>query len=250
MPGMPDVFRFMTSVQAVQLTGVRAANLAELHAGLQQVDGSSIYHHTHRFYRVHSFLGGTPLSDFALWVGENLKEAAVAEQMAALDLRDFKSIRDLRSALIASLETLRETPDRWQRRVPPGLEFHFCRSVSLILPTGLSARNLEQFVDALQRVDTTSLYHHLIEAPLHVDAEREYRNEFSEWLAVSLGERTLADAVAAIDPYRRDLEGLRRDLLAIFRPRRIRRLIASVVGRQEPASGVVASWLKRWREGA
>jgi hypothetical protein len=247
---MAGPFRFMTSVQAVQLTGVRAASLAELYAGMQGVDGSSIYHHTHRFYRAHSFLGETPLSDFALWVGESLQEAAVAEEMAALDLRDFTSIRELRTALLAKIESVREVPERWSRRVPAGLEFHFCRSVSLILPTGIKARNLEEFVDALERVDTASLYHHLIEAPLHADGGRAYRNEFSEWLAGTLAQRDLAEAVVALDPYRRDLEGLRRDLIAIFRPRRVRRTITKVLSRHKPVSGVVSEWFKRWREGA
>jgi hypothetical protein len=247
---MAAVFRFMTSVQAVQLTGVRAGNLAELFAALRDVDGSSVYHHTHRFYRTHSFLGETPLSDFAFWVGENLKEAAVAERMAAVDPRDFATIRELRNALLAAIEPMREMPDRWERRVPPGLEFHFCRSVSLVLPTGREAKNLEEFVEALEHVDTTSLYHHLIEAPLHLDGERPYRNDLSDWLASALGATALADAVAALNPYRKDLEGLRRDLVAIFRPRRFRRMIASAASRQEPVSGLVSSWLRRWRGGA
>jgi hypothetical protein len=247
---MADVFGFMTSVEAVQLTGIRANSLAGLYGGMQQVDGSSIYHHTHRFYRAHSFLGGTPLSDFAFWVGENLKEAALAERMAALDPRDFPTIRELRTALLAIVETLKDAPDRWQRGVPPGLEFHFCRSVSLILPTGFKARNLEEFAFALERVDTTSLYYHLIEAPLHLNAEREYRNDFSEWLANQLGLGALAVAVADLNPYRHDLEGLRRDLLDLCRPRRVRRILASVVRRQAPVSGVVAAWFKRWRAGA
>lgn len=247
---MALAFRFMTSVQAVQLTGVRAGNLAELFVGLHEVDGSSVYHHTHRFYRTHSFLGDTPLSDFAFWVGENLNEAAIAERMAAVDPRDHATIRDLRNALAAAIEPMGEESERWARRVPPGLEFHFCRSVSLVLPTGHVARNLEDLVDAIEHVDTTSLYHHLIEAPLHLHAERPYRNDLSDWLASALGETALADAVAALNPYRKDLEGLRRDLIALLRPRRLRRMVASAASRQEPVSGVVRSWLRRWRGGA
>jgi hypothetical protein len=246
---MVTPFRFMTSVQAVQLTGVRAANLAELSVALTDVDGSSIYHHTHRFYRAHSFLGDTPLSDFAFWVGENLNEAAVSERIAAVDPRDYATIRDLRNAILVAIEPMRELTDRWERRVPPGLEFHFCRSVSLLLPTGLVAHNIEEFVEALEQVDTSSLYHHLIEAPLHLDAERPYRNDFSGWLAADLGERALAEGVATLDPYRKDLEGLREDLLLLFRPRRVRRKIAAVIARQGPVTGVIGAWLKRWRGG-
>ncbi len=242
-------FVFMTSVQSVQLTGVRASNLAEFHDGLEKVDGSSIYHHTHRFYRTHSYLGATPLSDFAFWVRENLREDALAEGIASLDLRDFDTIRDLRNAILAVLAPMRENPSRWERRVPPGLEFHFSRSVSLILPTHQRAHNLEEFIRAVERVDTSCLYYHLIEAPLHLQETRHWRNDFSAWLGGSLGLDTLAESVAAIDPYRRDLEGLREDLLNVLRPSRLRRMIDNILARQEPVTGVVSSFLRRSKGG-
>jgi hypothetical protein len=243
----PD-FIFMTSVQSVQLTGLRAASAAELHAGLSEVDGSSVYHHTHRFYRTHSFLGETPLSDIAFWVGESLQENAAAESIASLDLRDFPTLRDLRNTLLAALATLRDPPDRWNRRVPPGLEFHFCRSVSLILPTGRRAGNLEEFAEAIENVDASCLYFHMIEAPLHLESDKPGRNDFSYWLETSLGRKDLADAVEALNPYRGDLEMLRKDLLALLKPGSLRRAVRNVLDRQEPASEVVASWFRRWRE--
>jgi hypothetical protein len=240
-------FVFMTSVQSVQLTGRRAASLRELHEGLEAVDGSSIYHHTHRFYRAHSFLGPTPLSDFALWVGGNLREEVVAEGLAALDLRDYATVRDLRNALLGAAAVLRGVPDRWDRRVPPGLEFHFCRSVSLILPAGEEAYDLEDLTSALARVDTACLYHHLIEAPLHLEPGRKHRNDLSEWLDSSLGREDLARAVAALDPYRGDLEQLREDLLETLKPSRLRRIARRVLDKQGPAPGPVSAWVRRLR---
>ncbi len=244
---MTSEFIFMTSVQSIQLTGRRAASLAELHAGISEVDGSSIYHHTHRFYRSHSFLGETPLSDFAFWVGGALQEAAVAEQIAAMDLRDFTSLRALRNALLAALEPLREQPERWNRRAPPGLLFHFCRSVSLILPTGWSARNLEAFIGALENIDTGSLYYHLLEAPLRLESDNTDRNDFSSWLEHSLDRKDLADSIRALNPYRGDLETIRKDILEILRPGTVRRAMRNVLDRQDPPSEVVSSWLRRWR---
>jgi len=244
---MTPEFVFMTSVQSIQLTGLRAASLADLYSGLSEVDGSSIYHHTHRFYRTHSFLGETPLSDFAFWIGGALQEAAVAEQIASLDLRDFPTLRALRNALLAALEPLREQPNRWNRRVPPGLVFHFCRSVSLILPAGWTARNLEGFTEALERIDTGSLYYHLIEAPLRLESDNSDRNDFSSWLEHALDRKDLADSVKALNPYRGDLETMRKDLLAILKPGSARQALQNVLDRQEPASEVVSSWFRRWR---
>jgi len=246
---VPPEFVFMTSVQSVQLTGLRASNLAQLAAGIAEVDGSSIYHHTYRFYRAHAFLGNTPISDFAYWVGGILREDAAAERMASLDLRDFRSIRALRNALLAALEPVRNDATRWSRSVPPGLEFHFARSVSLVLPTGWRAGNLEGFEEALERVDTGSLYYHLIEAPLHLESESPVRNDFSIWLEEVVGRHDLAGAVDSLDPYRGDLEALRGDLLGILRPAGLRQKLRNVLARVEHRPGPVTEWIHRSRKG-
>ncbi len=246
-----DPFVFMTSVQSVQLTGIRAASLSELYEGLKEVDGSSIYHHTHRFYRFHSFLSDTSFSDFAFWVGQNLKEETAAERMGSLDLRDYATIRSLRETLLTTLDPLRNMPDRWDRRVPPGLEFHFCRSTSLVMPTGYHAENLEQFIHALERVDTSCIYYHLIEAPLHLESSPRYRNDFSEWLANLPGLEEKAQAIAELNPYRWNLEELRERLVALFRRNRLRGTVNRLLDRMEPSphSGTVSSWFRRWRKG-
>jgi hypothetical protein len=247
-----QAFRFMTSVEAVQLTGRRAASLMELYLGLKEVDGACLYHHTHRFYRAHSFLGHSDRSDFALWVGQNLREEAVAESLGSLDLRDYRTLESLRQALLAVLEPFMSDGERWIRRVPPGLEFHFCRSVSLVLDTGYVARDLEEFERALERVDVACLHHHLIEAPLHSqDTERRYPNDFSEWLA-DLGSDAQARAVAELDPYQGNLEIVRESVLRVLRGGRLNVLAQRVADRlpREPAGEAAADWLRRWRRGA
>jgi hypothetical protein len=244
-------FLFMTSVEAVQLTGHKAASLLELYLYLKEAEGSSLYHHTHRFYRAHSFLGSADRSDFALWMANNLKEEAVAERMGALDLRDYRTLEEVRTALLGCMEPLMEDKDRWARRVPPGLEFHFCKSVSLVMPSGHEARNLEEFVFALERVDTSCLYHHLIEAPLHFHGpERAFANDFSQWLSDS-GFPEPAQTVAAVDPYEGDLESLRRKLIAVLRPDRFRALAGRALDRlpRNPSGEAAALWLRQWRKG-
>lgn len=246
-----EPFVFMTSVESVQLTGRKAASLMELYLGLQTAEGSSLYHHTHRFYRAHSFLGPWDRSDFALWTSQNLKEEAVGERMGAIDLRDYKTLEELRQALLTTLEGLIEDKDRWVRHVPSGLEFHFCKSVSLVFPTGHLARTLEEFVGDLEVVDTSCLYHHLIEAPLHYYGEPKiFPNDFSQWLSDS-GFPDQARRVADIDPFRSDLEAIRKDLISVFRRDRFRNVVHKAVGRlpRFPAGEAAAHWLRRWRKG-
>jgi hypothetical protein len=241
----------MTAVDSVQLTGLKASSLAELEAGLRRVDGSSIYHHTHRFYRAHSFLGPADRSDFALWVGDNLKEAIVAERMGSLDPREFPTLLGLQKALLEAMDPLRDDADRWARRVLPGLEFHFCKSVSLVFPTRYQARNLEEFARALQHVDIACIHHHLVEAPRYADPhpDRRFNNDLSQWLDDS-GFSEQAQAVADLDPYSRDLEALREKLLEVFHPNRLGASLRRAAQRlrREPQGQAAVHWVQRWRE--
>jgi hypothetical protein len=247
---MGNPFIFMTSVESAQLTGHKAANLLELYLYLKEAEGSSLYYHTHRFYRSYSFLGPAHRSDFALWVAGNLKEEALAERMAALDLRDYRTLEDLRGSLLACMEPLMEDKERWTRRVLPGLEFHFCKAVSLVLPSGYRARNLEEFVFALERVDVSCIYYHLIEAPLHYHGpEKTYAGDFSRWLA-DAGFPGLAQALDGIDPYQDDLETVRARLLALFQKNRLKAAAQRVLERvaPHPSGQPAADWLRRWRK--
>jgi hypothetical protein len=246
---MTTPFVFMTSIQAVQLTGLRATNLAELHAGIQEVDGSSIYHHTYRFLRLLHFLPETTHSDFAFWVGEHLREEALAEQIAALDLRDFGAIRELRVVLLTILKRAQNDPRRWERPVPAGLEFHFCRSTSIILPTGFEARTLEDFVEALGRIDVGSLFYHLVEAPLHQEVTIGFPNDFSRWLESELGLSEEAQAITHLDPYNWDMETLRGKIIELLGKGRLRVVVEKVLSRQPESevSSVVRSLLQKWR---
>jgi hypothetical protein len=246
---MTPTFVFMTSIQAVQLTGLRATNLRELHAGIQEVDGSSIYHHTYRFLRLLHFLPETTHSDFAFWVGEHLREEALAEQIASLDLRDFNTIRDLRVVLSTILKRAQNDLRRWERPVPAGLEFHFCRSTSIILPTGFQAQTLEDFVDALGRIDVGSLFYHLVEAPLHQEQGAGFTNDFSQWLEREHGLSEEALAITRLDPYTWDMETLRGKLIELLGRGRLRAVVETVLSRQPESevSGVVRALLQKWR---
>ncbi len=246
---MPRPFVFMTSIHAVQLTGLRASNLAELHAGLSGADDACVYHHTHRFLRTLHFLPDAPNSDFALWVGENLREDLLAERLASLDLRDFESMGELKAVLLSMLEKARQDDERWKRRVPPGLEFHFCRSTSLVLSTGREAAGLEDFIAGLGEVDAGCLYYHLVEAPLRRHEDEWRGNDFSEWLAKEMGLEEEARKMAELDPYLQDLEALRGKMLEVLRGGHLRAVVERVLARHAPSETgeVVRKLLQKWR---
>ena len=78
----------------------------------------------------------------------------------------------------------------------------FVRDCALIaLATGLKAQNLKELRDQLQRVDISSLYYHFWGGLLHAGfEEREYGNDFAEWVRHSLHDAVLAERLGVVDP--------------------------------------------------
>jgi hypothetical protein len=208
-----EPFFFYTERRLVELTGLSARSLAELAAILRQVPGSSIFYHTHHLFLSHHFEKPVVYNEFALWVGEALQEQALAEKLAAIDLREFTSIRQLREAILAVVEQHLRQPETALRVAPPGDEFHFCKSKSFVMPTGMVAHDVREFFALLRQVTNISFYFHFLEARLRLERST---NDFSQWLSWR-GETALAAAIDALDPYMRTLDELKADLLALGR---------------------------------
>lgn len=213
MEPVREPFRFYTRLTLTELTGLKAANLAELAAHLETVPDSSIYHHTHRFLQQHQHLSPEPPNDFAFWAGGILGEEALAERLASIDTVEYGSIAELRREIAAVIAGhLRQRPSAGRRFADPGEEFHFLKSVSFIAPTGQEARDLREFAALIRQITLDSLYFHVFEARLRLGKKT---NDFSLWLADSLGLTRLARALARLDPYTRTLEDLRQTIAAL-----------------------------------
>ncbi|MBI4907835.1 MAG: hypothetical protein HY820_29695 [Acidobacteria bacterium] len=206
-----EPFMFYTERRLVALTGLRASDLSQLLGHLRDVPGSSIFYHTHHMYLSHHFETPVFSNDFALWVAEALHEEALGEKLAAIDLLSFTSIRELREAIIATIERRIGDNGRRLRECPPGDEFYFCRSKSFIMPTGLTARDPKEFFEVLSRVSNVSFFFHFFEARLRLGRPT---NDFSQWLAWR-GEEALAKAIDATDPYSMTLNEFKERIMAL-----------------------------------
>ena len=210
----PKPFHFESSLDLTLLTNRRARDLAELLEHLRVVPGSVIYFHTHRFLAQHQYLSPEPPNDFAYWVTNVLQEDRLGEQLAAIDIIQFRTIRALRERIIAVIEAYLN--ERRQLRVAPeGEEFHFRESVSFVVPTTHVARTLSEFADCLEQVGFGSLSFHFFSARLRLERGED---DFSEWCR-SLGEHELAKAIARLDPYTYTLDGLRKEVVRLVRRR-------------------------------
>jgi hypothetical protein len=208
-------FRFCSSLNLTLMTNRRARDVAELLHHLRQVPGSAIYFHTHHFLAQHQYLSPEPPNDFAYWVTNVLQEDRLGEELAAIDIIQFRSLRALRDRLVMVMEAFLETSQSL-RVAPPGEEFHFREAATFILPTGYVARDLAELADCVERIGLGSLAFHIFDARLRLERGE---NDFSEWLTDVCGEPALADAIAHLDPYTHTWEGLRRQLVRLVRRR-------------------------------
>jgi len=173
-------FEFFTVAYLTQIGNHSASTLSELLNGLEHCTDASIFHHTYQTLGSHHYLTEGFSNDFAQWVLADANRDALAEQLAALDIRDYTSIAALRSDL--------------------------CR-------IGLTASNLDEFHLSVTRLSHSAFYFHFISSRLRLHLRT---NDFSYWLANSLGLRTLADNINRIDVYTNTLDSARAKLLRLL----------------------------------
>ncbi len=205
-------FRFYTRLHLKELTGLKARNLREMVNILREVPDSVVYYHTHHFLEEHHYLTPEPANDFALWVSDALGNEILGERLAAIDTFDFPTIGTLKMRLVDVIEDYLARSRDWQT-APEGREFHFIRSISVILPTPYVAYDLREFVEVIKKITTGSIYFHIFEARLRVP---KGTNDFSIWVEDCLEKKELGDKIAHLDPYIYTLESLRAAIIKLI----------------------------------
>lgn len=218
----------------MELTGLKASDLAELLEIIKIVDGSSIYYHTHHYFRQFHFLFQQYSSDFAYWVYEILQERSLGEKLASLDLRDFSSIRSYREKIVDILE--KHLTSNSNKKAVAGMEFHFCKSKSVVLLTRFQAQTLEEFETGLSKVDLFSIYYHFMESRLRT--ENPNTNDFSDWIEKELALVNLAEQIKSIDPYAYSLEEIRQRILRYVNRELYKDRIQKRLATYEPLTGI------------
>ena len=201
-------FYFNSESHLTRIGRERAANLDELLRGLKGCPDASIFYHTFQTLREHHYIRGGFSNDFAQWAFAACNEVGLAERLAAVDVRDFTSIGEIRGRIVGTVEShLKQNPASGAR---PAFEpFHFCASETVVAPTPFVANTLAEFAEALQRVSLHSIHHHFITARLRPPT----RNDFSVWLEEELDLASLAARLNRIDIYTATLNDVRAKIL-------------------------------------
>jgi hypothetical protein len=205
-----EPFEFVAASYLIQICRERANTLGELESYLRSVPDGSIFYHTFQSLESHHYTAFS--SDFAQWVMAACNEAALAERLAALDLREFVSLADLREVLVRrAADHLRQYPQSSQR---PAFEpFHFCEAIEVAVPLDARAYNVNELADGIRRLSLQTLHHHFINSRLRLALRT---NDFSNWIDCSLGLPELAAKLNRIDFYSSSLEGLRQQVLRML----------------------------------
>jgi hypothetical protein len=205
-------FYFNSAAHLLRIGRERATNLQELLEGLRTCPNDSIFQHTFQTLQEHHFIREGFSNDFAHWAFAACNEVGLAERLAAIDVREFTIIPDLRNRLVAIVEEhLKRNP---RARDRAALEpFYFCASDTVVIPTPFVARNLLEFIESLKQVSIHSIHFHFIEARLRLKLNS---NDFSVWLEEEMDLGTVADRLNRIDIYTSTLHDARHQILRIL----------------------------------
>jgi uncharacterized protein DUF5752 len=205
-------FEFFGVSYLTRIGNQSADTIAELLQGLEQCSDGSIFHHTFQTLSAHHFLTENFSNDFAQWAMADANRNDLAELLASLDIRDYVSIAALRDDLC---RIVREYCDHsLEFASQAALErFYFCEGVEVTVPLGLQATTLEEFRQGIERLSHAGFNFHFISSRIRLQLQT---NDFSYWLANTLGLKTLADSINRIDIYTNTLESTRAKILRLI----------------------------------
>ncbi|MFQ5776431.1 MAG: DUF5752 family protein [Terriglobia bacterium] len=208
------VFEFTSAAHLTRIRGEKATCLKELHALLTKASDSSVFHHTFQSLEAHHYLTEGFTNDFAQWTLAACNEFPLAEQLAAVDVRDYVSVSALRQRLVQVLgDYLQQNPASSERT---GFEpFYFCETLGVSAPTGVKAATLEEFLAGIRYIGLSSIHFHFLTSRLRLKLAS---NDFSHWLRTSLKLPELAEQIERIDIYTKTLEDVRRQIVELAEP--------------------------------
>jgi hypothetical protein len=205
-------FQFMAASYLIRIGAEPVQTLGEFAKSLRTCPQASIFYHTFQSLEAHHYTSFS--SDFAQWALTACNEAALAEQLAVVDLRDIVSLEDLRSILVdIVVDYLKEHPQAADRRAFEA--FYFCEAREVTVLSGSPAWTLAELAEGIRHLGHQSLHYHFINSRLRLQLKT---NDFSFWIEHSLNHPWLAARLNRIDFYNDTLDDLRQDILAILKP--------------------------------
>lgn len=210
MPAKP--YSLMTYAEIREILHRKARGEQELLEGIEEVDAASIFYHTHSHYMHQRYLQEHYPNDFATWVAEDVRDRVLSERLAVVDPFEAGDVESIRRDLIEILEDHLDAMG-FSPRALFGEPFHFLRAHVVPIPTGVKVRTRTELRTALGGASPGTLYYHFFEDAI---GKGRRTGTLVDWIATQLKESALADAVAALNPYRINLATFRKDLQRVL----------------------------------
>lgn len=194
-------------------TGVRAQNLKEFCAGVQNVPAGSVYQHFWGRLLRPQFDEPEYNNDFASWAHWGLHDPPLAERLSMVIPTDFDDLEGLRQEVVEVVEQRLDESELvpWAKT---DQQFHFLHSQMVLFDTGLRVARPADFVAVLPSLSTGSIYYHFIDARQRTAGRSD---DFSAWLAgFGEGFEELQGRLCSIDPYFSSLKEIRQIVTSVF----------------------------------
>lgn len=205
-------FRFSTASYLTRVENQRAVSVSELRDGLKSCSDASVFHHTFQSLGRHHFLTEGFSNDFAQWTLAALNQPELAEQLAALDVRNYTSLTALRDDLWRVVDGFCQSRPEEVRR--SAFEpFYFLASIEVTAPLGWEAWSLSDFREQLEQIGHSSFHFHFLVSRLRLHLQT---NDFSLWFADELGLDRLARLTNWIDISTNTLDSAKSRLLTLI----------------------------------
>ena len=210
MPAKP--YMLMTFAEIREILHRKARGEQELLEGIEEVQADSIYYHTHSHYMHQRYLQESYPNDFATWVAEDVRDRVLSERLAVIDPYEAGDVESIRRDLIDTLEDHLDAMG-FSPRALFGETFYFLRAHVVPIPTGVKVRTRKELRTALGAASPGTLYYHFFEDAL---GRGRRSGSLVDWIATQLKDKALADAVAALNPYRINLASFGKDLQRVL----------------------------------
>ena len=207
---MSAPFRFWTFYGLVRITGDRAETPGALRDLIAQCPPACLFFHTFQVVRDRHFVRDQYPNDFAEWVLTSVRDEALAERLAGLDVRMCRSIDELREQTMAVFDhhfRLHPRASGREAREP----FFLLQTQAIHMPTQHEASDPLRFAAELRRVSIRSVAFHFIEARLRLHL---HTNDFSQYMR-GLGLERVAEQIDALDFYTNTLFELRERIATV-----------------------------------
>ena len=132
---------------------------------------------------------------------------------AALDVRQFVAIEDLRAALVHTIDSYLHAQPRSADR--PAFEPFFFETREIAISLESHASNLTELAKGIRWLSLQSLHYHFVNSRLRLHRRT---NDFSRWAETELDFPELAARIDRVDFYTNTLQGVREEILECIRP--------------------------------